>query len=264
MTDLLLGAWRYRHYILSAIINELRGRFVRSRLGGLWMIVHPLAQVAIFALILSAVLSAKLPGIDHRFAYAIYLTAGILAWSLFFELVTTGLNLFIQHGNLLKKIVFPKITLPLIAAGTALLNNIGLLLAIFVVFALLGHWPTVQVLWLPLLLLLTLALGLGLGLVLGVLNVFIRDIGQLVPILLQFGFWLTPIVYMPSIIPERLQGLLWLNPLYPLVSAYHNVLVFGQPPAWQGLVIIAVIAAGLLALALFLFRRASAEMTDVL
>ena len=122
MVSMLSGAWRYRFFIFSSIETELRIKFVRSRLGGLWMILNPLSQVLIFAFVLSAVLSAKLPGIDNQYAYAIYLMSGTLGWSLFAEIVNRCLTLFIDTGNLLKKIAFPKIALPLIVTGSALVK----------------------------------------------------------------------------------------------------------------------------------------------
>jgi len=264
MAGILNAAWRYRNFVISSIRTEFRVRFARSHLGGWWMALHPLAQVAIFAFILSALLSARLPGIDNRFAYAIYLTAGILAWSLFAEIVTRCLTIFIDSANLMKKIVFPRITLPLIITGSALVNNMLLLVAIMIIFALLGHYPTHYLLWLPVLVATVSMLGLGLGLVLGVLNVFVRDIGQIVPILLQFGFWFTPIVYMSDIIPEPYRDWLPLNPMYHVVRSYQNVLVFGEPPLWAGIAVVAAAGVALLGLALFLFRKAAPEMVDVL
>ncbi|MCE8014239.1 ABC transporter permease [Halomonas daqingensis] len=264
MSDMLKGLWAYRGFVLSSIKNEFVTRFARSKLGGFWMILQPLAQVLIYALILSAVLSAKLPGIDSRYAYAIYLTAGFLGWMLFSEIINRCLNLFIEQGNLMKKMKFPKITLPTIVVGSALLNNVMLLLAILGVFAVLGHFPTLQILWLPVLTLAMVSLALGLGLVLGILNVFIRDIGQAVPILLQVAFWFTPIVYPINIIPERLQQLLVLNPIYPIIRGYHDVLVFGQAPHLGQVILIMTVGFLILAFGLFLFRRASAEMVDAL
>jgi hypothetical protein len=131
------SAWRYRHFIASSIRAEIRARFVRSRLGGLWMIIHPLAQAAILALVLAELMSAKLPGMGNdRSGYALYLLSGMLGWSLFAELVTRCLTLFIDNGNLLKKMLFPRICLPLIAAGSAVLNNALLFAAVVGVFAL--------------------------------------------------------------------------------------------------------------------------------
>lgn len=264
MNGMLIGAWRYRHFILSSIRSDFQARFIRSRLGGLWMVLHPLAQVVMYALILSAVLSAKLPGIENRYAYTIYLMAGILSWSLFSEIVSRCLTIFIDNGNLLKKLVFPRISLPVIVAGSALVNNILLFLAIIAVFAILGHIPSVSLVWLPLLFAVNVALALGLGLVLGVLNVFMRDIGQIVPVLLQFGFWFTPIVYMRTIIPEAYRHWLALNPMYHVVTGYQDVLVFDRAPEVTGPLGVAVLAVALLGFALFLFRKASAEMVDVL
>lgn len=264
MKDMLRAVWAYRYFILSSIKNELRLRFIRSKLGVLWMIIHPLMQVLIFATILSEVLAAKLPGIDNKYAYALYLMAGTLCWSMFSETIGRSVSLFVDSGNLMKKMAFPRICLPLIAGGTMLVNNLLLLVAIFIVFAVLGHFPDAQAFWLPALMLLTLTFAMSIGLLLGVLNVFMRDIGQVVPVVLQALFWLTPIVYHIRILPEAAQRVFKLNPLFPLVSSYQNVLVFNKPPVWVDLIwmIIATFALGLAALVVF--RRASPELVDAL
>ena len=261
---MLFAAWRYRFFIISSIKTELRTKFIRSRLGGLWMILNPLAQVLIFAFVLSAVLSAKLPGIDNQYAYAIYLMAGTLGWSLFAEIVSRCLTLFIDNGNILKKLAFPRIALPIIVAGSALVNNILLFVAILSIFAVLGHPPGLALAYLPVLMLVTVALALGLGLGLGVLNVFMRDIGQVVPVVLQFLFWLTPVVYMVNIIPEKYRAWLVLNPLIPIVTGYQAVLLYNRAPNWVGLGEVAAIAIVSLALSLLVFRKASPEMVDQL
>ena len=145
-----------------------------------------------------------------------------------------------------------------------LVNNLLLLLAIFTVFAALGHFPGVQALWLPLLMLITLSFAMSIGLLLGVLNVFMRDIGQVVPVVLQALFWLTPIVYNIRILPEHVQNIFKLNPLYPLVSSYQNVLLYEQPPVWGDLVWLMVATLVLALVSLVMFRRASPEMVDAL
>ena len=229
------------------------------------MIVHPLAQAAVFALVLAEVMGARLSGLSSdRFAYALYLLSGMLAWSLFSELVTRCLTLFIDNGNLLKKMPFPRICLPLIVTGSALLNNVLLLIAIIVVFAFSGHVPSVHLVWMPALMLLTLAVGLGVGLLVGVFNVFVRDVGQVVPVVLQFGFWLAPIAYTPDIVPPTLRRLLYLNPMTPIVRGYQDVMLFGRAPDAAGLAWLTVVALVLLGAALVLFRRATPEMVDVL
>ncbi len=237
---------------------------MRSSLGGLWMILNPLAQVLIFAFVLSAVLSAKLPGITNQYAYAIYLMAGTLGWSLFAEIVNRCLTLFIDNGNILKKLVFPRIALPLIVTGSALVNNVLLFVAILAIFGVLGHLPSIALIWLPVLMVINIALALGIGLGLGVLNVFMRDIGQVVPVLMQFLFWFTPIVYMANIIPEQYREWLVFNPMIPIINGYQNILLYNKEPDWTGLGVITLIALSLLVFSLLLFRKASLEMVDQL
>jgi lipopolysaccharide transport system permease protein len=260
----LKALYHYRYFILTSIKTEFQSRFARSALGGLWMLLHPLAQVAIYALILSAVLSAKLPGINSPHAYAIYLMAGMLGWSLFVEVFSRSLTVFVDNGNLLKKMIFPKMALPLTIVGSALLNNILLFGAIIVVFALLGHFPSWQIIWIPVLMILSVALGLGLGLIAGILNVFMRDISQVVPIILQFWFWLTPVVYATSIIPKEYISWLMLNPMAGIVMGFHNILVYKTSPDWTLLVYPAIVSIITLALSLFMLKRASEEMVDML
>lgn len=261
---MLIATWTYRHFIISSIKVEFQARFSRSKLGGAWIILNPIAQVCIYALVLSHLMSSKIPGTNNKFAYIIYLMAGTLSWSLFSEIVTRCLTIFIDNASLLKKLAFPKICLPLIIFGSALVNNILLFLAISVVFGALGHWPSWTILWLPLLILLTAMLATGLGLILGVLNVFIRDIGQIVPILLQFGFWVTPIVYMPNIISESYRHWFFINPMYAVVTSYHDVLVFGRVPEFRGLLLVSMLVLLLMIMSFYLFRKASPEMVDVL
>jgi lipopolysaccharide transport system permease protein len=264
MREMFAAIWTYRLFVLSSISNELRVRFLRSKLGGMWMIIHPLAQVLIFALVLSEVLAAKLPGIDNKYAYALYLMAGILGWTLFAETVGRCVVLFVENANLMKKMAFPRICLPIIAAGTTLVQNVLLAVAIFVVFAVLGHLPGKQALWLPVLILVSLMLSAALGTLLGIFNVFVRDVGQVVPVVIQTLFWMTPVVYSIDMLPPGTRAWFKLNPLVPLITSYQNVLVFDRPPEWAGLLWLAGGALALAALALLVFRRASAEMVDVL
>lgn len=263
MSSLLKSAWQYRGFVSSSVKNEYRSRLVRSRFGTLWLVLHPLAQVIVFAAVFANLLGARIPGVDNKYSFAVYLLAGILCWSLFSEIINRCLTIFVGNGSLLKKIRFPRICLPLIAVGMTLVSNAALLAVIILVLPVLGFMPNIHWLWLPVLIGTTLVLATGIGVLLGVLNVFARDVGEVMSVILQFWFWLTPIVYPVTIIPEGLRAVLWLNPMVPLVQGYQNVLVFGRPPGaslW-GVAVLALIFA---AAALFLFRRASAEMVDVL
>jgi lipopolysaccharide transport system permease protein len=261
---MLEALWRYRYFVLASIAGELKGRFARSRLGLLWSILHPLAQAAIFALVLAEVLGAKLGGMEDRTAYPVYLLAGMAAWTLFSEILNRCLTVFIEYSGTLKKIAFPRICLPVIVWGSALLNHLFLLAAVLAVFVFLGYVPGVAWLVLPLGILLVSLFAFGLGVMLGIFNVFSRDVGQVVAVALQLWFWLTPIVYPQTVVPENLRWLLHLNPMVPLVGIYQDALVFNRLPDLTPLLLPTGLAIGLFALSFFLFKRASAELVDVL
>jgi lipopolysaccharide transport system permease protein len=263
MSALFNAAWRYRGFIGSSIANEFKSRLSRSKFGTAWIVLQPLAQVLIFATILSNVLAARLAGVESKYAYAVYLISGTLCWSLFAEIIQRCTTVFIDNGSLLKKVQFPRIALPAIAIGTASVTNLALLAVILVILPFLGIFPGLNFLWLPVLMVLTVALAAGIGLFLGTLNVFARDIGQVVAVVLQFWFWVTPIVYPVTIVPEAFRATLYINPVVPLVASYQNVILFDRHPELSLLWTAGVAAASLLA-ALFLFRRASSEMVDVL
>lgn len=264
MKNMILAVWSYRFFILSSIKTEFKSRFIRSKLGGFWMVIHPLAQVLVYALILSQIMTAKLPEVSTQYAYPVYILSGVVIWTLFAEVLGKSLNVFISNGNLLKKMAFPKLALPLITIGGALLNFGILLIMMFVVFGFLGHLPYHALHWIPLLTLLTLALATGLGLFLGTLNVFMRDIGQMMDVVLQFWFWLTPVIYMMSIVPEKYHALFMLNPMTGIVLGFQNILLYDKAPDASLLVYPTIFAIISLALAMLVFYKAREEMADVL
>ena len=261
---MLLAVWAYRYFILSSIKTELKTRFARSKLGGFWMILHPLAQVLVYALILSQIMRAKLPEVETQYAYPIYILSGMVAWTLFSEVLNRSINIFVANANLLKKLSFPKLTLPIITIGTALVNFTLFLIVMFLVFGLLGHLPYHALQWLPLLIVITLALAIGIGLFFGTLNVFFRDIGQLMEVVLNFWFWLTPIVYMITIVPEKYHALFMLNPMTGIVMGFQSILLYDKAPNLHLLIYPTIVAVASMLLAMFVFYKAREEMADVL
>ncbi|MEE6032453.1 ABC transporter permease [Avibacterium avium] len=256
--------YHYRSFILSSIKNNVINRFIRSKLGGLWSILNPLSQVAIYALILSNILSTKLPGIENKYAYSIYLMSGLLAWNLFNEIILKSLDMFINNGDLIKKMRFPKITIPLILLGESIFNNILLLIAIIFIFFILGHDFTYRIVYLIPFFLMLPIFSISIGIILGLFNVFIRDIGQIVPILLQVLFWFTPIAYPLSIIPEKYQYLLDFNIVSYFTRSYQTILAYDKIPSVSYFLITFIFTVALLFLSLFIFKKANSEMVDVL
>lgn len=250
--------------MLSSILAEFRGRFARSKLGALWMILNPLAQATIFAIVLSEVLGAKLPHVDSKTGYAVYLMAGTAAWGLFAEIVNRCTTVFIEYSNTLKKIAFPRLCLPLIVGGSALLNHLLLLIAIMLVFLFFGHMPNAAWLVLPVGMLLIVLFAFGLGIILGLLNVFSRDVGQVMTIVMQLWFWLTPVVYTADSLPKRFSFMLDINPMASMVKIYQDAMLRGEFPNWSTLVTPFLIATGLFLFSFWIFRRASADLVDAL
>jgi lipopolysaccharide transport system permease protein len=265
LSTLTSALWAYRGFILSSVKREFQSKYRNSLLGVAWLMLNPLAQILVYTVIFSRIMQSRLPGVDSTFAYSIYLCAGILTWALFAEIVGRAQNIFIEYGNLMKKLSFPRMTLPVIVVLSAGIN-FAIIFGLFLLFLLLsGNWPGLAVLGALPVLAVQIALSIGLGIALGVLNVFFRDVGQFFGIVLQFWFWLTPIVYSASILPEHAQALvLFWNPMAPIMAAYQGIFVSGLWPEWDSLAMPACVAVLVCLLAARLFRMNAGEMVDEL
>jgi lipopolysaccharide transport system permease protein len=264
-TVMFRSLWAYRGFILANVQREFQQRYTHSLLGGLWAVLNPLTLIVIYTVIFAGIMQPRLAGReDQAFAYSVYLCAGLLPWTAFAELVNRMQSVFLQYGNLIKKSSFPRSCLPVIVALSVLID-FGIVFALYLAFLLIiGDFPDwVGFAFLPVFLI-QLALGLGLGLLTATLNVFFRDVGQFVGVILQFGFWLTPIVYSPGILPELVKTLLWLNPLYPLITAYQDIFLNHALPNWGPLLAIAALALALLLWAGRLFLNRAGEIVDEL
>jgi lipopolysaccharide transport system permease protein len=256
--------FEFREFVLSSIKTEYYSKYKRSRFGLLWMIIHPFMQVLVYALVLSAIMKAKLIGIDSQYAYAIYLISGIIGWNLFSDISSRLLTVFIDNGNLIKKVSFPRILLPTVIVGVGLVNFLLMFISMFIIFAILGHFSVGYLVWMPLLILITLLNAIGIGLFFGIINIFIRDIGQMMTIILHFWFWLTPVVYSIDMLPESYKFIFSFNPLYGLVAGYQSILAYNSAPNMHLLIYPTIFGATLFFIALFVFDRANHEMSDVL
>ncbi len=265
MNSLLSALWAYRGFVLGSVGREFQSRYRNSLLGAAWMVLNPLSMVVVYTVIFSKLMRARLPGANGSFAYSIYLCAGVFAWGLFSEIVSNGQNVFLANANLLKKLSFPRLCLPVIVVCNALLNfGIIFSLLLLLILLLTGHLPGLPLLALIPVLILQVTFSVGLGVILGVLNVFFRDVGQSFGIIIQFWFWFTPIVYPITIVPEKIRWLLTLNPMTHLIGAYQSVLVSGKYPDWPSCLWVAAVSLLLCVLALRLFRRHAGEMVDEL
>ncbi len=264
MFAVVKSLWRQRHFVPAAIRGEFKSRVARSRIGTAWFVLQPLAMAAIYAVVLSEVLGAKLGGSEKPGAYAVYLLAGITAWGLFSEILNRCLTIFIEYGNTMKKIAFPKIFLPAVVLGSSLINNILLMLVVTAIVALYAFYPSVH--WVGVLAAAgaSILLAFGFGIFLGILNVFTRDVSQVMMVVMNVWFWLTPIVYAPEMVHDTLASMLVYNPMTPVVEAYHDAIVRGVPADMQSLQYPAAVGLVMVFVSMFVFWRASGEIVDAL
>ncbi len=253
--------FRFRGLVYAITLRDIRSRYVGSAFGPLWLVLPPVFMVFIYTVIFSQIMRARLPGVEHQFAYSMYLCAGLLSWNLLLELVQRSKGLFLEHANLIKKSNFSKFILFIPVVVVALLNSM-ILLVLIPGFMLLSGYPMPSSLaYILPVLAVVLLMGLALGALLATLNVFFRDVGQFVDVFFQGIFWATPIVYPVSILSPAVQQALSWNPLFPLVRAAQSSFL-GDVPDIASLGYPLAVAIVFFALALLLYRRSYADLLD--
>jgi lipopolysaccharide transport system permease protein len=256
--------WAYRGLVASLVRRDFQVRTVRAAWGSLWLLVHPAIQILIYSVVFAGVLRAKLPGSNDRLAYGLYVCAGLITWNYFAEIVLRCQTIFLEHAHLLKTTRFPRSTLPLALFASATLNFAVVAGVLLLVLLLLGRWPGLLLVTAIPLLALQGLLGLGLGVLMGTLNVFFRDVGHAMTIVLQFWFWLTPIVYPLEVVPAPVRALLEWNPMLHLVSAYQAIVVDRHAPECSGIPGVAALCVGVGLVAWHVFRTLSPDLVDEL
>jgi len=256
--------WNYRSFILGLAARDFRIRYMNSFLGSLWAVLNPFAQILVYTLVFSQVMMARLPGIDSAFAYSIYLCAGIINWQYFSEVLTRMQNIFIEHAELLKKVNVPRTSLPLFVVISSSINY-AIMMGIFLLFLVaVGQFAGWPILALIPLLAFQICFAVGLGTILATLNVFFRDVGHFMGVVLQFWFWLTPIVYPRSIVPERFAWIQDINPMSWLMRSYQDIFLLGEWPEWTKGWLLMSSAVVLMILGYAVFKRLDKEMVDEL
>jgi lipopolysaccharide transport system permease protein len=257
--------WQYRAFIWSAATREMRLQSMNSVLGWLWPVINAAALILLYMTLFVEVLKSKLPGSDDSMSYAIYLCIGIINWTYFSNTILRSLNIFGENAMLLKKAGFPKITLPIvviISQGVQFAIMLGVFAALLIVTGRIPGWSMLGII--PLLIIQQ-TIAISLGILLGTLNVFFRDVGQAVGIILTFWFWLTPIVYPMSILSPAVASFVttW-NPLTRIIVGYHDITLNNTMPDMTDFVGHIVLALVLSGLAYFCFKRLYSAVQDYL
>ena len=262
--NIFRSVWMSRFFIYTAVKSDFRNRVSRSRFGVAWIVLAPLSQVLMYAFVLSPLMSQRLVGVESDYSYAIYLLAGFQGWFLFVEILNRNMTVFVDNANIIKKIKFPLFALPVIVILNSLINNVIFFIIMMVIFLVLGHGLSLNLAWIPVITLINVMLCSSAGIILGILNVFLRDVGHLIGIVIQFLFWFTPIVYTVDILPPLLRFLVNFNPLYKIIESYHDVIVFGRAPDLAGLGAVLLLSAAVSLLAMKLYKVSLSDMVDEL
>ena len=261
---MVVNLWRYRGFIVRNALSDVRHRYAGSAVGVAWNVINPLAQILIYTLVFSQIMAAKVPGNGTGAAFALYLCAGLLPWTAFSECILRGANAFIENGPYLKKLPIPE---QVFVAQNAVAATVFLGISMTLLggmTAITGTSLSAAWLGVPAVLVLFQSFGFGLGLIFSTLNVFLRDVGQVLAIALHLWMWLTPIVYVEAILPARLQGIIRHNPAYPFINALHLMIVGGQWPSarhWASMLLWAAVAP---VVGYLILRRLRLEIRDVL
>lgn len=262
---MLENIWHYRQFIYSCVKREFQERYTGSILGVLWSVFQPLAMILVYTLIFSQVMMTKLQGMESMpFAYSIYLCAGLLTWNLFNETLMNLVNVFFRNANLMKKVSFPRVCLPTITVLSSFSNFIIGFMLFWFFLIIIGKFPYLLIPEIILVLAVQSVFAVGLGLGLAVLNVFFRDVGQMLGVVTQFWFWFTPVVYPVGIIPEAMRWLLNLNPMYHVVKGYQDVFVYGQHIDFINLAGVLVLGLILCLWSLKMYQKHVGELVDEL
>ena len=256
----------HRDLLWQMVGNDLRGRYVGSFLGLFWNVIHPLIQILIYTVVFSQLMGARLGGgSSSPYAFGIYLCAGLLPWGVFVDIINRSTGVFWENANLVKKIAFPKTLLYayVVAAST---TNLIIIVTVFLVFLwFVNALPPLMVLlvWGGFLLLQVL-FATGIGLFTSVLNVFFRDVAQLTALSLQIWFWLTPIVYVPSVLPSWAINVLPLNIMARFTSIHQALVLRSELPSVSESFFLAQITLGTLVLGTLCFQALRRRIPDEL
>jgi lipopolysaccharide transport system permease protein len=262
----------YRELVFTLAWKNIAVRYKQAFLGLAWAVIKPVMLMLIFTLVKSFV------GIDSgEVPYPILVFAALMPWIFFQESASDSVGSVVGNTALIKKIYFPREIFPITAVGTKLIE-LGIN---FVILAALMAWygmlPTTHVVWVPLIILYTMLAALTIGFFGSAINVYYRDMGQALPVLLSLMMYLSPVIYPLQLVKDKLLvqqaagewsnmlfTLYTLNPLAGIIDAFQNVVLRGLPPDWGALLPGAVTTAVLLPLSYVYFKRAESYFADVI
>jgi lipopolysaccharide transport system permease protein len=256
--------WRNRKLIRSMVRRDILARYRGSFGGALWTFLNPLLLMATYAFVFGAVLKTRFGADSSGMGYVLYFLAGMLPWLPFAEAVGRSPYVILEYRSFVKKLVFPLETLPANLVISGAVTEV-FALAIFLAGLLVARGSVpVSVVWLPMLVVPQLLLTAGLCWFLAALGIFLRDLGQIMGFVLTLWFFLTPICYSESVLPDSARKMEALNPMYVLVSGYRSIFLEGQAPDLHRLAILWCVAVAAAVCGHAWFHRLRRSFADVI
>ena len=246
--------------------REVIGRYKGSIIGLGWSFINPVLMLAVYTFVFSFVFKARwgISDEESNTSFAIVLFVGLIIHSLFAEVANRAPGLILGNISYVKKVVFPLEILPIVTMGASLFHGIISMSVLLSVMAILNgflHWTSILI---PLVLLPLVLVTLGIAWMLASLGVFLRDVGQTIGIITTVMLFLAPVFYPISVLPEKYQIYLFINPLTFIIEQSRLVLIYGQFPNWEGLAIYSSISLFVAWFGYWWFQKTRKGFADVL
>ncbi|MGE0740458.1 MAG: ABC transporter permease [Hyphomonadaceae bacterium] len=259
--DLDLGAvWRYRELLIVLMMRDVQVLYKQAFLGAAWAILQPVFAVAIFTIVFGYF--ARMP--SEGVPYPLFAFAGVLPWTYFAEAVRRSATGLVTDSELVRKVYFPRLIMPLANVITPLLDFCIAFVVLLILMAFYGIAPTWHFLLVPPLMIVAALLALSIGLWLGPINVRFRDIKHTLPFLIQVWMYASPIVYPLSMVPEQWQWAYALNPMVGVIEGFRWAVFNQGEPNFLALGMSGVIIALLLVGGIVFFRRMERTFADLI
>jgi lipopolysaccharide transport system permease protein len=252
--------WRYRELIYFLTWRDVKVRYKQTVLGVVWSVIQPFLTMVVFSLFFGGLAAIPSDGVP----YPIFSYAALVPWTFFSNGLTNSSNSLVGSSNLIKKVYFPRLVIPISSVISGMIDFVPAFLVLLGMMVFYGVVPNRNILWLPFFLLMALVTSLGVGLWLSAMNVQFRDVRYIVPFLTQFWLFATPIAYPSSLIEnEMLRTLYGLNPMTGVVEGFRWALLSTDGLSWEMVAVSSVIALLLLVSGAFYFRRMERSFADV-
>lgn len=244
---------------LRLIINifkmNVRDRYMGSSLGGFWAIFNPLFMLAVYTFVFGFIFKVRLPGAETTLAYVIWLISGYGPWIAMTEAIMSSTNSVVGSAGIVKNMAFKTEILPVSAALTGAITLIVSLLFLFILMAVAGELPSWQIIFLPLVIAVQFFLVIGIGFWVSAINVFFRDLSQMLTSILMFSMFMTPVFYPITSLPSVMQKVTFANPFYQISDAYRAILIDARLPDFLGLLYVFLLSLAIFYFGLRNFRR---------